>query len=174
MAQQPLGQVSCTVYFSTFFWVTFCRVEVDLPVSFQWIICVFTFFTEFICSPSFFPSHLISFFMFCKLCFPNQGCCCLFVFNYCKSCVVHALFEKKKCRTLNVCCVTWQLPEGPKHKKSGSTPIDFTPNPRELRAISRSKSDASSRVTFRKPSTSQKRQPGDISPEVSMSFTSAV
>eukprot|EP00105_Crassostrea_gigas_P014144 XP_011430706.1 PREDICTED: rho guanine nucleotide exchange factor 11 isoform X10 [Crassostrea gigas] len=57
------------------------------------------------------------------------------------------------------------LPEGPKHKKSGSTPIDFTPNPRELRAISRSKSDASSRVTFRKPSTSQKRQPGDISPE---------
>lgn len=113
--------------------------------------------------------------MFCKLCFPNQGCCCLFVFNYCKSCVVLALFEKKKkCRTLNVCCVTWQLPEGPKHKKSGSTPIDFTPNPRELRAISRSKSDASSRVTFRKPSTSQKRQPGDISPEVSMSFTSAV
>lgn len=37
------------------FVVTFCRVEVDLPVSFKWIICVFTFFTEFICSPSFFP-----------------------------------------------------------------------------------------------------------------------
>lgn len=26
------------------FVVTFCRVEVDLPVSFKWIICVFTFF----------------------------------------------------------------------------------------------------------------------------------
>lgn len=37
------------------FVVTFCRVEVDLPVSFKWIICVFTFFTEFIYSPSFFP-----------------------------------------------------------------------------------------------------------------------
>ncbi|XP_078323651.1 rho guanine nucleotide exchange factor 11-like isoform X5 [Crassostrea virginica] len=58
------------------------------------------------------------------------------------------------------------LPDGPKHKKSGSTPVDFTPNPRDLRAISRSLSDAGSRVAFRKPSaSSQKRQPGDISPE---------
>ncbi|XP_056012842.1 rho guanine nucleotide exchange factor 12-like isoform X9 [Ostrea edulis] len=57
------------------------------------------------------------------------------------------------------------LPDGPKHKKSGSTPVDFTPDPRELRVLSRSMSDADSRVAFRKPSTSQKRQPGDISPE---------
>ncbi|XP_061164878.1 rho guanine nucleotide exchange factor 11-like isoform X12 [Saccostrea echinata] len=61
--------------------------------------------------------------------------------------------------------VTPWLPDGPKHKKSGSTPIDFTPDTRELRAISRSMSDASSRVMFRKPAPVQKRQPGDISPE---------
>ncbi|XP_062571786.1 rho guanine nucleotide exchange factor 11-like isoform X7 [Saccostrea cucullata] len=57
------------------------------------------------------------------------------------------------------------LPDGPKHKKSGSTPIEFTPDTRELRTISRSMSDASSRVMFRKPAPVQKRQPGDISPE---------